>query len=130
MLSRALRLLDERRADGRPLRVGLIGAGTFGTMTLSQLNRLAGVEIAGVADLDPSRVKAALSSAGCWRRPTRSRRERCPSGSRTASACCDQSRRARSSPSRTWTHFRIRWRSVSGTARNRGAFTYREVPGT
>jgi len=64
MLSRALRLLDERRADGRPLRVGLIGAGTFGTMTLSQLNRLAGVEITGVADLDTRRAQAALARAG------------------------------------------------------------------
>lgn len=64
MMSRALRLLEERRADGRALRVGLIGAGTFGTMTLSQLNRLPGVVIAGVADLDPRRAHAALQRAG------------------------------------------------------------------
>ena len=64
MLSRALGLLDERRVAGRPLRVGVIGAGTFGTMTLSQLNRLAGVAIAGVADLDPGRAEAALARAG------------------------------------------------------------------
>jgi predicted homoserine dehydrogenase-like protein len=64
MMSRALRLLDERRVAGRPLRVGLIGAGTFGTMTLSQLNRLPGVAIAGVADLDLARARAALDRAG------------------------------------------------------------------
>ena len=64
MMSRALRLLDERRADGRALRVGLIGAGTFGTMALSQLNRLPGVAIAGVADLDTRRAHAALERAG------------------------------------------------------------------
>jgi predicted homoserine dehydrogenase-like protein len=64
MMGRALRLLDERRAAGRPLRVGLIGAGTFGTMTLSQLNRLPGVAIAGVADLDTRRAHAALDRAG------------------------------------------------------------------
>ena len=69
MLSRVLRILDERRADGRPLRVGLIGAGTFGTMTLSQLNRLPGVAIAGVADLDPGRAEAALLRAGVGTRP-------------------------------------------------------------
>ena len=64
MMSRALRLLDERRADGRALQVGLIGAGTFGTMALSQLNRLPGVAIAGVADLDMRRAHAALERAG------------------------------------------------------------------
>ena len=57
-------MLDERHAARRPLRVGLIGAGTFGTMALSQLNRLAGVAIAGVADLEPRRAEAALGRAG------------------------------------------------------------------
>jgi predicted homoserine dehydrogenase-like protein len=64
MMSRALRLLDERQAAGRPLRVGLIGAGTFGTMVLSQLQRLPGVAIVGVADLELARAHSALDRAG------------------------------------------------------------------
>ncbi len=64
MISQALRRLQERRHSGRPLRVGLIGAGTFGTMILSQLARLAGVSVAGIADLDPDRARAALTRAG------------------------------------------------------------------
>jgi len=64
VVGRALKLLDARHASGAPLRVGLIGAGTFGTMILSQLGRLAGVEIAAVADLDAARAAAALATAG------------------------------------------------------------------
>ena len=64
MLSRALRLLDERARAGRPLRMALIGAGTFGTMVLSQAARLDGLEVAGVADLSPDRARAALTLAG------------------------------------------------------------------
>jgi len=59
-----LEALDERRRAGRPLRMGLIGAGTFGTMLLGQALRLAGLEVAGVADLDPDRARAALDRAG------------------------------------------------------------------
>jgi predicted homoserine dehydrogenase-like protein len=64
VLGRALTLLDARRASGAPLRVGLIGAGTFGTMILSQLSRLAGVEIAAVADLDAARAAGSIATAG------------------------------------------------------------------
>jgi predicted homoserine dehydrogenase-like protein len=64
VLSRALRELDTRRREGRPLRVGLVGAGTFGTMILAQLSRLGeGVRIVGVADRDPDRARAALARA-------------------------------------------------------------------
>jgi predicted homoserine dehydrogenase-like protein len=63
MMGRALRLLADRHAEGRSLRVGVIGAGTFGTMVLSQLARLSGVVIAWVADLDPARAHAALARA-------------------------------------------------------------------
>jgi predicted homoserine dehydrogenase-like protein len=69
MLSQALSRLRERHESGRPLRVGLIGAGTFGTMILSQLGRLAGVVVAGVADLDPDRARAALARAGVGGEP-------------------------------------------------------------
>jgi predicted homoserine dehydrogenase-like protein len=59
-----LELLAERAAAGRPLRVGLIGAGTFGTMLLAQARRLRGLEIAGVADVSPERAHAASLRAG------------------------------------------------------------------
>ena len=67
MLHRALDLLRERAASGRPLGVGLVGAGAFGTMLLSQARRLAGLEIAGVADREPNRARNALERAG-WSR--------------------------------------------------------------
>jgi predicted homoserine dehydrogenase-like protein len=59
-----LELLDRRIAEGRPLRVGLIGAGTFGTMLLGQARRLDGVEIVAVADLSVDRARAAIHRAG------------------------------------------------------------------
>ena len=58
------RLLQQRAADARPLRVGLIGAGKFGTMYLSQARRTPGVHLVGVADLAPARAKAALRRTG------------------------------------------------------------------
>lgn len=57
-------MLLAREADGRPVRVGLIGAGKFGTMFLSQVLRTAGMHLAGVADLDVARAKDQLRSAG------------------------------------------------------------------
>jgi len=58
------RLLQRRLADGRPLRVGLIGAGKFGTMFLAQARQTAGLEVAGVADLSPERAVKALVGVG------------------------------------------------------------------
>ncbi len=57
-------LLARRHAAGHPLRVGLIGAGKFGTMFLAQARRLAGLHLLGVADLAPERARAALARAG------------------------------------------------------------------
>ncbi|MFN3372439.1 MAG: NAD(P)H-dependent oxidoreductase [Chloroflexus sp.] len=59
-----LTLLARRVAEGRPLRVGLIGAGKFGTMFLAQARRVAGLHVLGVADLAPDRARAALARAG------------------------------------------------------------------
>jgi predicted homoserine dehydrogenase-like protein len=59
-----LELLAERSRSGRPLRVAVIGAGTFGSMLLAQARRLAGLEVASVADLDVERASAALRAAG------------------------------------------------------------------
>jgi len=63
-LGRALAALEQRAATGRPLRFGLVGAGTFGAMVLTQARRLEGVELAGVVDLDVERGRRALVEAG------------------------------------------------------------------
>jgi predicted homoserine dehydrogenase-like protein len=57
-------LLLERKAAGRPVTVGLIGAGKFGTMFLSQARLTAGMHVVGVADLNVARAKDQLKSAG------------------------------------------------------------------
>ena len=53
------RLLQQRAAAGRPVQVGLIGAGKFGSMFLSQVPTMPGLEIAVIGDLDPERAAAA-----------------------------------------------------------------------
>ncbi|HET9469820.1 MAG TPA: SAF domain-containing protein [Usitatibacter sp.] len=58
------RLLQERAAHGRPVRVVLVGAGKFGSMYLSQARRTPGVQILAVADLAPERARAALERTG------------------------------------------------------------------
>ena len=58
------RMLLQRQADGRPLRVGLIGAGKFGSMYLSQARRTPGVQLVAVADLLPDKARAALVRTG------------------------------------------------------------------
>ena len=48
----------ERRADeGRPVRVGLIGAGKFGAMFLNQVRRTCGLHLVGIADLSVDRAR-------------------------------------------------------------------------
>jgi predicted homoserine dehydrogenase-like protein len=47
-----------------PIRVGLIGAGKFGSMFLTQVPAIAGIEVAAIADLDPERAKAACRNVG------------------------------------------------------------------
>ncbi|HTJ25471.1 MAG TPA: flagellar biosynthesis protein FlgA [Candidatus Limnocylindria bacterium] len=56
--------LAQREAEGRPIRVGLIGAGKFGTMILAQLRLMRGVRLAVLADLDGARARAAAAEAG------------------------------------------------------------------
>ena len=51
---------------GKPVRVGLIGAGKFGSMFLSQVPRTPGVHLLGIADLSPARAKQALARVG-WK---------------------------------------------------------------
>lgn len=60
----ALARLRGRAEQGNPLRVGLIGAGTFGTMILSQLARLDGVSVVAIGDRDGDRAARARETAG------------------------------------------------------------------
>ena len=55
------RLLSARAEAGNPVRVGVIGAGKFGSMFLSQALRTPGMQVMAVADLDVDRAKAALA---------------------------------------------------------------------
>ncbi len=57
-------LLQARNACGRPVRVGLIGAGKFGSMVLSQARHIEGLHVVGVADLDVSKARASLARVG------------------------------------------------------------------
>ena len=56
--------LLEREAAGKPVTVGVIGAGKFGTMYLSQARLTAGTHVVGVADLDVARARNQLKTAG------------------------------------------------------------------
>ncbi len=58
--------LLQRAADGKPIRVGLIGAGKFGSMYLAQVERTPGVHLAGIADLSPDAARANLARVG-WK---------------------------------------------------------------
>jgi predicted homoserine dehydrogenase-like protein len=56
--------LLERKAAGRPVTVGLIGAGKFGTMFLSQARLTEGMQVVGLADLNVARARDQLKTAG------------------------------------------------------------------
>jgi len=57
------RMLQARAEACKPVRVGLIGAGKFGTMFLSQARLTTGMQILGIADLDVERARAACRTA-------------------------------------------------------------------
>ncbi|PIW25901.1 MAG: flagellar biosynthesis protein FlgA [Rhodospirillales bacterium CG15_BIG_FIL_POST_REV_8_21_14_020_66_15] len=57
-------MLKRRAADGRPIRVGLIGAGKFGSMYLAQAPKTPGVHVAGVVDLNPATARINLDRVG------------------------------------------------------------------
>jgi predicted homoserine dehydrogenase-like protein len=57
-------MLLEREAAGRPVTVGLIGAGKFGTMFLAQARLTRGLHVVAVADLDVARARSQLATAG------------------------------------------------------------------
>ncbi|MBN8903438.1 MAG: Gfo/Idh/MocA family oxidoreductase, partial [Rhodospirillales bacterium] len=58
------RLLQQRLEAGRPVRVGLIGAGKFGSMFLSQVPTTPGLQVAMIADLSPDRARTACRGVG------------------------------------------------------------------
>jgi predicted homoserine dehydrogenase-like protein len=53
-------MLQERAANNKPVRIGQIGAGKFGTMFLSQCRVTTGMHLVGLADLMPARAKERL----------------------------------------------------------------------
>ena len=62
-MSLSLRLAALAKA-GTPVRVGVIGAGKFGSMFLSQAPRTPGLHVLGIADLDPARARASVARVG------------------------------------------------------------------
>jgi predicted homoserine dehydrogenase-like protein len=58
--------LLQRQSQGKPLRVGIIGAGKFGSMYLAQVPSTPGVHLVGIADLSPANARANLDRVG-WK---------------------------------------------------------------
>jgi predicted homoserine dehydrogenase-like protein len=56
--------LQQRAAAGRPIRIGLIGAGKFASMFLAQVVRTPGMHVAGIADLAVARARRTLERVG------------------------------------------------------------------
>ena len=57
-------LLCKRAAENRPVRVGIIGAGRYGAMYLTQTRFIPGIQIVGVADLNLDRARTSLIRSG------------------------------------------------------------------
>src|SRR5512138_2604939 len=57
-------LLLHRDTIGRPVRVGVVGAGKFGTMFMAQARLTKGLHVVAVADLNVARAKSQLTAAG------------------------------------------------------------------
>jgi predicted homoserine dehydrogenase-like protein len=58
------RLRARERELGRPVRVGLVGAGQMGLGFVVQASRIAGMEVVAIADIAPDRGVAAFAQAG------------------------------------------------------------------
>ena len=57
-------MLNARKKQKKPVRVGLIGAGKFGSMILSQARHIQGMIISAVADLDVEKAKESFNRVG------------------------------------------------------------------
>jgi predicted homoserine dehydrogenase-like protein len=53
-------MLRERAANNKPVRIGQVGAGKFGTMHLAQCRWTTGMHLVGLADLMPARARERL----------------------------------------------------------------------
>ena len=58
------RLLERERNLGRPVRVGVVGAGQMGSGLIAQIERAKGMQVAAVADIAVERGVEALRKAG------------------------------------------------------------------
>lgn len=59
------RRLAEREAEfGRPIRIGLVGAGQMGRGYVAQTRRMTGMEVVAIADIDVDRARGAFASVG------------------------------------------------------------------
>jgi predicted homoserine dehydrogenase-like protein len=58
------RMLAKRGEAGRPVRIGVIGAGKFATMFLAQARHTPGMHVMAISDLDAARGRTALAAAG------------------------------------------------------------------
>ncbi len=56
--------LLQRQNEGRPIRVGLIGSGKFGSMFLAQIRHIPGMHLLAIADLSAQRASVALTNTG------------------------------------------------------------------
>ncbi len=56
--------LKDREKSGKPLRIGLIGAGKFAAMYIAQVPKTPGVHLVGIADLSPDYAKQNLHRVG------------------------------------------------------------------
>ncbi len=57
-------LLAQRAEMGKPIRVGLIGAGKFGAMFLAQARLTRGIHVVGIADINLERARSACTKTG------------------------------------------------------------------
>lgn len=58
------RLVARQNELGRPIRIGLVGAGQMGLGFIAQVSRIPGMQVAAVADVLPGRAETALRRAG------------------------------------------------------------------
>jgi predicted homoserine dehydrogenase-like protein len=56
--------LARRAAAGSPIRIGVVGAGMFGTWLITQAARVRGMTVSVVADLGPDRARTVYETAG------------------------------------------------------------------
>ena len=56
--------LEALERDGKPIRIGLVGAGQMGRGFIAQVAGIPGMDVTAAADLDTDRVREAFQSAG------------------------------------------------------------------